>query len=414
MAFLLKLLGLGRPDADELFLRGRDAFAAGSYGSALSYFERAAKRFGSNEEMRINSLMNAAMAASYATEFEYATDLFYSVALRRLEDENGNKNALDPLEKAFQSALQASELPEVSSEILAGLFLLKVISRRLEDVQKLAYYIDMLDRDDYITYMETIWQNMMSDSPDRILAEFPFIELPKVFRPYQNKAENLLRGYFSLSIGIPYSNNEFPPGIQVGESIEFEATVSAFATLNITNCRLTSGAKGIITKEPDLKFPLVLSEGSTLPLKYTIQPQISGEWEIGPLTITYSIGEDEFEYPSNKIKAMINPKKALITTKVIPECVTEDFEYNLDIYVSNASDGVAEGIEIAIEPPEGVEIVTGTSWKQIASLSPQQSFNFTVTLRFDVSSRTTGGHEILIKTTYEDSVIKETVVIGES
>ena len=85
MSFLRRLLGFGRPDADGLFLRGRDAFAAGDYNLAFSYFEKAAKKFGPNEEMKINSLMNAATAASYASEFEYASEIFYDVALRRLK-----------------------------------------------------------------------------------------------------------------------------------------------------------------------------------------------------------------------------------------------------------------------------------------------------------------------------------------
>ena len=90
MSFLRRLLGIGRPDPEEIFLRGRDAFAAGDYGQALVFFEKAAKRF-SSDNMKATSVMNAAMAAQYANRPKYASELFYKVAVTWLRLEENDK-----------------------------------------------------------------------------------------------------------------------------------------------------------------------------------------------------------------------------------------------------------------------------------------------------------------------------------
>ncbi|MFX1534680.1 MAG: hypothetical protein ACFFDI_10700 [Promethearchaeota archaeon] len=379
---------LGIEKGDRLFLKGRDAFSLKNYQNAFVYFKRADLAFARsrNMKMQINSCLNAALSAEQANIIPEATRYYYKAAkLRAIADPPlPFKEMIDPLFKTLANAVPSGH--PLTNEVLASTLLVCLAASDLVAAKKAYEMKSRVRKDQHIKFMEDVWELLQARDAFVRNASLPRVKIVPEFRKAYEEAEKVVQAYSAVELQIgeailPKNKDEFA----VKDNIVIPVSIEVFAApIKITKLRLKTGKRGIPIKSAFSK-EIVFHKPEKREYEFTVQGQLPGEWEVGPATCLYSLGELTFEVESETTKLNLAPPEVVIDLEITAEEIAEDYEYKLVITLENQGKGAAD-ITLKLIRPDEVKIISGTGIKQILDFKPRQQFSYTIELRFDTSS----------------------------
>ncbi|MHA2297631.1 MAG: hypothetical protein ACXAEU_07920 [Candidatus Hodarchaeales archaeon] len=410
MSFLTKFIGkFSRGRADDLLLRGHDAFSVKDYISAYKYFMKASKAFYDNRRMVITSLTNAGIAAENLGYNEETASIYYQVSRLKAGERHSIHEIKESLEKAryFTKRIESSNY----SRVLVLAFLFSLASQDVSSAKKIikeAKKQQEVSSDSYLQFISAVWEIFNAKGTYVEKISFPDVKIPKEFQFITLVAEEICQANASLAVMLELPEGS-PEKIKTGDKLRILAIIEPFAPVKILGYQLSPGNKGIIIKNPEGTFKK--QELSKKELEFVLEPQLTGKWVIGPLSLDYQLGKFNFRQQSNFLDIEVEQAEARLKVETSVACIDEDFEYDLITSITNLGKGQLENVVINIKLPMGVKITSGTIKKIIAFLQPKEVWTFTSRLEFDISAFTTG-HEIKIMAEYADKEQATSIVIG--
>ncbi|MFW9990418.1 MAG: hypothetical protein ACFFD4_00020 [Candidatus Odinarchaeota archaeon] len=410
MSFLTKIIGrLSRGRADDLLLKGHDAFSVKDYKSAYNYFMRASKSFYDNRKMIITSLTNAGIAAENLGGWDEASRIYFQVSKLKAEEKYSIPEIKESLDKTRYIMKRTNS--SNYSQVLAIVFLFALANQDIPDARKVLKEAQKLEEDksdSYLKYISKVWNIFNAANTYNEQVTLPSIKFPREFQFIIIIAEEICQANSSLSVQLKLAEGT-PERIKVGDPLRVQGIIEPFAPIKIKGYQLMPGSKGTMIKDPETGFSdLELSKSE---MEFILEPQLTGKWIIGPLAVDYRLGKFAFKQQSNVLEIEVEHAVAELEITNNVKVIDEDFEYELVTSITNRGKGQLENINIDIKVPMGVKIASGTPKKVIAFLYPSESFEFTTRLEFDISAFTTG-HEIRFSADYAGKRQETSIIIG--
>ena len=223
-------------------------------------------------------------------------------------------------------------------------------------------------------------------------------------------AEEITDAYSSVEIQLEFSPSK-PKEVKAGTPVNVRAKVESAGPMMIKGISLSPGSKGIVVNSPDDISQDYIS--GNMDFDFTVEPQLTGKWLIGPVLLDYQLGKYSFQQQSNILELEVEQAESKLELSTSTIVIDEDFEYDLVISAKNEGRGILENIRFELGIPMGVKITSGTIKKTIGFLQPSEIFEFTTRLSFDISAFT-AGHEIKITVEYGNKKQETVVIIGGS
>jgi hypothetical protein len=184
--------------------------------------------------------------------------------------------------------------------------------------------------------------------------------------------------------------------IQKGGEFSLPASFTAHAPISISSINLKTGAKGRILSSTIPELPLNLSTGENYSIVFSLIPNLPGEWEIGPLSLSYSIPSESGVYLVLSNRIIITIKEAAPALKLSMEfdIIEEDYDYLVRLSAENSGKIALQNVRIQTDIPDAVKIHEGTSDKIISTLVEGEIFEFQFRIRFAPDQSHFDGHII--------------------
>ncbi len=399
MSFIRRILGV---DPQTNFEKGRSAFEKNNFKAAHKMFQKAYQQF-DTKEMKLLALDNAALSAEKAKMYENASELYYQQILRVTAERKSNREIFQSIDRTLQM-IRSSKKPKIASNKIKYLQFLIYLSEK--NFEKLSSIYDSNKRsleDSYGKAIKLAWTLIHSSETFVEHEPLPTIAIPEEFVEIKKKAEEIMqRCSLCQSEVFIGEKNQI---IEKGSEFLLSAALTAHAPISVNTVFLKTGSQGRLISATTPELPLKLSTGENYTINFALIPNLPGSWQVGPLMITYSIPNEEGEYPSNSNLYTIEAKDAepAMNLRMESEMIEEDLEYMVTFFVENIGKISIQNIKIKIELPEGVSISQGTEEKLISSLAEGETFSFENTFKFDLE-----------QTHFDGRVIKADCYIGEN
>ena len=364
--------------------------------------------------MKLLSLDNAALSAENAEMYDKASEFYYQSVLHLVSNNHPYKEILVAIDRSLRMN-KISQKQIYSSNLLQYLKFLIFLS--LKQFDKLAFLYEQNRRDFSDSYGKAIHKawTLIHDADTFTQKEtLPKIEIPPEFNTILTNAEEVMQRC-SLCYAEIFQTEE-DSIIEKGTDFSVSATLTAYAPISIHHILLKTGTRGRIISNSLPELPLNLSTGENYTLNFDLIPNLPGKWKIGPLVLNYKIPNEEGEYPGSSNKLKVTAKDAAPAMKIHmnPETVEEDMEYSITIIVENIGKTSLQDVKIDVEIPDGVEVSQGTQEKIISSLAEGETFEFEISVKFDLEQTHFEGHIIKIQGYFSGNqrLAKASVKIG--
>ncbi|MHA2225989.1 MAG: hypothetical protein ACXAC8_12335 [Candidatus Hodarchaeales archaeon] len=404
-----------RIDPQNDFSKGREAFTQKQYNLAFKLFKKAYQRF-DTIDMKLLSLDNAAVSAEQANMYEKACNLYYQAICLKMQIEVRPKELISELDRSLRTAKLSKKSPISLNKLLFMKFLVYL---SLKDFNQLKSFYNKMKFNDLDIYAEAIkhtWTLIHSTETLEIKEQIPMLDLPEEFLPIFNKAELVMQRCSLCEVILDRDEKSEP--YQKGNEFSLNATLTAHSKISISKINLKIGTRGRIIASSMAELPLNMSTGENYSIVFSLIPNLPGKWELGPLSIEYSIPSETGEFPvvSNVISINVNdapPSMKLFMDSIIVE---EDLEYIVRITAENTGKTALQNIKIVTEIPDDVKIHEGTNEKYISALGEGELFQYEILLKFSLDQSHLSGHIIRANGFIEDNkrLSKSSIKIGGS
>lgn len=376
----IKRLFKKNPQQD--FLLGRDAFAEKSYNKALRHFEKAFSGF-SDLKMKSSSIVNAATSAEYAENYGVASKYYYQSVLLKLQAKDPTSDVLKNIEKSYYLSRKIDKSPLNVYKLLYLRYITLLSLKDIKGATAIVPEYDSLVNDEHFAAIRLTNELIHSDKSFDEKTNLPFVKRPKEFDRIFNDASKYITGISACRANISLSTDT---SIEKGEKFSVTGEIKAFILINIKEIILKTGTRGNLVDHQS-SAPKMLGKGDSHKESFGVVPLLSGNWELGPLVVRYSLESDDkklFEIHSDTINVSIREAKPSVDLDLKVVTVEEDFEYELIISVKNNGLTAVNDLKIITEIPERIEIKQGFPEKLISGLNEQQSFDFSVFINLPV------------------------------
>ena len=414
MAFILKLLGRNKETPQSIYLRGMDAFSAKKLQQALVYFEEASRKT-REYSVKVASLQNMGTIYENTGNRQEASNYFFRTAILKAKNRQPHKEIVDSLTKAYR--LRSKTDTGNVGEIVAPLMLYAIAIQDFSLAEKGFSRISDLPKNPLVDFAIKAWElakNRKTASTgfeQKLISSLP-PGFPKDMSYVVNDASNVIRAYSVVEATLAFSAGK---RVKAGDALETLLIITTHSSVEITGVTLTVGSKGIITHTPlEVNSSFKLAESEQKTLKFLVEPQLNGLWEIGPAAVNYKSGEFQFPVLTDVITVIVEQAAPTLEIALSHAIVEEDFEFEISSLLTNVGKVVVEDLKVRLipPPPEIAKITTGSSEKLILSLVPGEKFEFSNNIRFE-SGIIGRQHKIRLIATFQDqSVEKELTIDG--
>jgi hypothetical protein len=390
MSFIRRLF---RTDPQYEFEKATHAFENKQFKIAFKSFEKAFRHF-DTREMKLLALDNAALSAENAEMYTKASENYYQSILHLVSNNHPNKEILVAIDRTLRMN-KLSHKQIYPSNLLQYFKFLIFLSLKQFDKLTLLYNQNRKEfSDSYGKAILKAWK-LIHDANTFVQKEtLPKTGLPPEFQKIFSNAEEIMQRCSLCYSEISQTDKESI--IEKGTEFSVSATLTAHAPISIHNILLKTGSRGRIISDSLPELPLKLSTGENYTITFDLIPNLPGKWKIGPLVLNYKIPNEEGEYPGSSNKLKVTAKDAAPAMKIHmnPETIEEDMEYSITITVENVGKISLQDVKIGVELPTGVEVSQGTSEKIISSLTEGETFEFDISVKFDLEQTHFEGHII--------------------
>jgi len=406
MSFLKKFF---QPNPELDLEKGQEAFSKKQYKIALKSFQKAYKHFKKQGSLdnQIICLDNAALSAEKAGMFEISLTSYYDLLDTRLQSKYTIKEILKDLERA-SLMVRLSENPPISTFKFEYMkFLIHLADKDFKFLSIMYKKLKFDPKDEFSNFIQISWNLIHSSDTFLEKKSLPKTGLPPGFDSILKTAELVMQRSSLCGVEIILTNPEMKDQIQKGEEFSVSAKLTAHAPLSINTLNMkTTNFRLISSTMPD--FPLKMSTGENYTGIFTLVPNLPGEWEVGPVSLQYSIPSEEGDYPGVSNILSINVNDATPALKIIMESDTieEDLDYFVSIRAENIGKLALQNLEIKVQIPEEVEIYEGTSEKLISTLVEGETFNFSIGVKFSLDKTHFEGHVLRAEGFIENKQIR--------
>ena len=87
----------------------------------------------------------------------------------------------------------------------------------------------------------------------------------------------------------------------------------------------------MIQRSPAIKLPKELLKVGNESYEFGVMPQLPGIWDLGPAEVNYRMQDHQFTFHSETIKLEIIRPSVQLKLSLEPECIVEDYEYDLNV-----------------------------------------------------------------------------------
>ena len=372
-----------RVDPQTCFEDGRTAFEKKKYTKSYKLFLKAYQRFDS-EEMKFLSLDNAALSAEKAKLYEKAVSLYYQITLDNTRKNCSVKEILVNIDRTLNMIRLGKNASIKTNELHYLKFLLYLTEK---DFENLNIFYNKNKKDYNDSYGEAInraWSLIHSSDTFVQKEKLPNIVIPDEFESMKQKAESIMQRCSLCKAELILDDNT--QIIEKGTQFVLTSLLTAHAPISIQSIVLKTGSRGRLISTSTPELPLNLSTGENYTITYSLVPNLPGKWKLGPLSIRYTIPQEDGEYSSSSNKLPVKAKDAEPALKLFldSETIEEDLEYAVTVTSENIGKIALQNVNIKLDFPEGVKISQGTEEKTISSLVEGETFQFGVTFKFDV------------------------------
>lgn len=380
-------------DPSTQFSKAREAFDKGQYEKASKMYEKVYLQL-ETLEMRVISLENAAIAAEFAEKYENSQKLYFQLILYKLANKYKTiKEILGDLEKAVQLTkyMQKPLIPVNKLNYMK--FLIFLSEKKFDKVGSFYDKIKTENPDDYSAAIDEAWALIFSYETLEEQKQLPHLDLPSEFDEIFQEAEMVMQRCSLCEINLSLDQNQL---IEKGSQFNLQCKLTSHAQISIQEIKLKTGTRGRILSNTLPDLPLQLSTGENYSLFYTLIPNLPGLWDVGPLSLVYSVGAEEGEYPTVSKSITIEVKEAKPEFRLLmdSETLEEDLDYIVRITAENTGKTVLQDVKIDVEIPENVQIIEGTNEKQISTLIEGESFTYEIRIQFSLDKTHFEGHII--------------------
>jgi tetratricopeptide (TPR) repeat protein len=396
MSFILKLFGLKKVSAEDIYLKGMDAYTAKNFTNALRYFDLAYKK-SKLFSTRVNALTNSATINENRGNHKESSEFFYKAALLKAENKNSNAEIIELLTRSYRQRVKVDK--KNMGQVAAPLMLYAIAEQDFNLSQKGYNRIKDLPADPLIKLAIKAWDlakdrdTAILESENEDLLKIPG-SFPKEMTYVVNDALSVIKAYSVVESSIALAS---PDRIRAGDETTLKLTILSHANVEITKMILNVGNKGIISNFPREKETFKLGRNQSEMIDIILEGQLNGKWEIGPVEVTYSSSKYNFTVKSNVVQVIvIEGTPSLKLEMEVAEVIEEDFEYEISSRLTNIGKVIIENIQIKLVLPseEIAKFTEGSAQKTIFSLNPGESFEFSNKINFQAGLL---GKEYLLK-----------------
>lgn len=398
--FILRRILRVDPESDHS--KGQEAYNQRKYARALKHFERAFKRY-DDLNKKLVALDNAAVCAEKASTYEKASLLYYQAIILKLANQKQQKEISLDIDRTIRT-LKLSENPPISiNKILFMKFLMLLSEKEFEKLETFYKKLRIGTNDEFSEAIEKTWSLIHSADTFVNKVPLPMTDLPVEYSAIIQKAEKIMQRCSLCEVSL--NDLDSSEVIQKGGEFSLPASLTAHAPVSISSINLKTGARGRILSSTIPELPLNMSTGENYAMVFSLIPNLPGDWEIGPLSLSYSIPSESGVYlvSSNRILLVVKEAAPALKLSMEFDTIEEDYEYLIRLTAENSGKIALQNVRIHTDIPDAVKIHEGTSDKIISTLVEGEIFQYQFRIRFAPDQTHFKGHVLRANGFIEDN-----------
>ena len=334
------------------FMEGMDFFAAKEYSLAYKKFMKT-YRSTRSPKIKLHSLLNASTSAENLNQIGDACDLLIAAAKLKCQMKDPAKEIAEILEKAYllmtkdNKKINFDDLPE----LIASLMIFKIAVHDRNFISKLASNLSNANvKHPYNKFALETYSNFI-DHPEKIWETENFIvfpdQFPKEFTTYVRSVQDVIRGSSALSIDLSSDVSS----IKSGESVTVKTKISNHTPLLIEKLYLPPGSKGQFISTTFDNKKVNITDKTDLEYDFVLEPHLTGQWVIGPLSVSYLVNGVNYETKSDTLKLNVVPGSKELSLDIGFSVIEEDFEFEFSSKIENSGVTPLENIKVQLKIP---------------------------------------------------------------
>ena len=390
MSFLKKIGDLFGNDRklERTFLDGMDYYSRKEYSLAYKNFMNVYKKTRSNK-IKLHSLLNASTSAENLNENGDASSLLVTAAKLKCQLRDPAKEIAETLEKAYNLMTKDNKKVDYDNlyEIIAPLMIFKIAVHDRNFINKLASNLSESEiKHPHNKFALDTYSNFVNH-PEKIWETENFIifpdQFPKEFTSYVRSVQDVIRGSSALTIALSSNISE----IKTGEQISIKSKIINHTPLLIEKLYLQPGSKGqFIHTSYDAKKVNLPDKQTNIEYDFTLEPHLTGNWVIGPLTVSYLVNGASYEAKSDTLKINVIPGSKELTLDIDYNVIEEDFEFEFISKIENSGETPLENIKIQLKIPSAGKFTEGTPERSIFELRNGEKIEFSNRVKFEAGT----------------------------
>ena len=220
-------------------------------------------------------------------------------------------------------------------------------------------------------------------NPEKIWERDDFIvfpdQFPKEFTTYVRSVQDVIRGASALTISLVPSVSE----LKAGQQMTLKIKITNHTPLLIEKLYLQPGSKGqFVSTTYDAK-KINLTEKTSIEYDFILEPHLTGQWVIGPLTVNYLVNGSNYETKSDTVRITVNPGSKELTLGIDFSVIEEDFEFEFISHIENSGETPLEDIKIQLKIPSAGKFTEGAPERSIFELRNGEKIEFSNRVKFE-------------------------------
>ncbi len=372
---------------EKTFMEAMDHFSAKEYALAYKKFMKTYKATRS-PKIKLHSLLNASTSAENLNENGDASALLVQAAKIKCQLKDPTKEIAEILEKAYNLLTKDNRKVNYDelSDIIAPLMIFKIATHDRTFTHKLASTLKDADTKNPFNIFALETYSNFINHPEKIWETEDFIvfpdQFPKEFTTYVRSVQDAIRGSSAVTITLSANQSE----VKTGQQITIKAKITNHTPLLIEKLYLQPGSKGQFIQTTYDSKKVNLPEKSTIEYDFILEPHLTGQWIIGPLTVEYLVKGSTYESKSETSKVTVVPGTKDLKLDIDFNVIEEDFEFEFISKIENSGETPLENIKIQLKIPSAGKVTEGAPERSIFELRNGEKIEFSNKVKFEAGT----------------------------
>ena len=174
--------------------------------------------------------------------------------------------------------------------------------------------------------------------------------------------------------------------IKSGESVTVKTKISNHTPLLIEKLYLPPGSKGQFISTTFDNKKVNITDKTDLEYDFVLEPHLTGQWVIGPLSVSYLVNGVNYETKSDTLKLNVVPGSKELSLDIGFSVIEEDFEFEFSSKIENSGETPLENIKVQLKIPLAGKFTEGAPERSIFELRKGEKIEFSNRIKFEAGT----------------------------